>query len=176
MVIAQKKKSFKQVCEFLHFAFKKRIYRKKFICREWRPELTSVPFLTIFFLTDPLKSLKTLKFQDEKKIQDCNFYFSLENSNCSGYITEKFSNGLLSYAVPIVNGWLESYEKELPGSFIHLSKFRSMAELGNYLDYLLKTTPLILNITNGERKIQLLITTKKTRNENAPCVGKWQRS
>ncbi|XP_063729461.1 4-galactosyl-N-acetylglucosaminide 3-alpha-L-fucosyltransferase FUT6-like isoform X2 [Symsagittifera roscoffensis] len=42
-------------------------------------------------------------------IKDCVFYLAFENSNCSHYITEKFSNALNGYAIPIVNGWRESY-------------------------------------------------------------------
>ncbi|XP_063726158.1 uncharacterized protein LOC134854025 isoform X2 [Symsagittifera roscoffensis] len=102
------------------------------------PRTCFSPVSDHIFSHGSFKISKNPQISRREKIQDCKFYFSLENSNCSGYITEKFSNALLSYAVPIVNGWLDSYEKELPGSFIHVSKFRSMAELGNYLDYLLK--------------------------------------
>ena len=74
----------------------------------------------------------------QEVIEGCKFYFSFENSNCSGYISEKFSNAIQSFAIPIVNGWWESYKELLPGSFIHVRQFKTMSELGKYLDYLLK--------------------------------------
>ncbi len=49
-------------------------------------------------------------------IKHCVFYLALENSNCSGYVTEKFSNALTSYAIPVVNGWPRSYQNLVPGS------------------------------------------------------------
>ncbi|XP_075265020.1 3-galactosyl-N-acetylglucosaminide 4-alpha-L-fucosyltransferase FUT3-like [Convolutriloba macropyga] len=71
-------------------------------------------------------------------MRDCKFYFSFENSNCSGYITEKFNNPLQTYAVPIVNGWWASYKEQLPGSFIHAKQFPTIDELTAYLGYLLR--------------------------------------
>ena len=50
-------------------------------------------------------------------MEKCWFYLSYENSNCTDYITEKYSNALESYTIPIVNGWKESYDKRLPGKF-----------------------------------------------------------
>ena len=71
------------------------------------------------------------------EFKKCKFYFAFENSNCSDYVTEKFSNSLFYYAIPIVNGWRESYEKQLPGSFIHAADFYSPVQLGEYLSRLL---------------------------------------
>ena len=71
------------------------------------------------------------------EIPKCKFYFSFENSNCTEYITEKFSNALANYAIPIVNGWRDSYERALPGSFIHISDFANAAQLAEYLSGLL---------------------------------------
>ena len=73
-------------------------------------------------------------------INGCKFYFSFENSNCSEYVTEKFSNALMGYAVPIVNGWRHTYEQTLPHSFIHVDHFlpNDISRLASYLDYLLK--------------------------------------
>ena len=70
-------------------------------------------------------------------IKKCKFYFSFENSNCSDYITEKFPNAIINYAIPIVNGWRKSYQQKLPGSFIHVSDFASIADLTSHLRYLL---------------------------------------
>ncbi|XP_075259263.1 4-galactosyl-N-acetylglucosaminide 3-alpha-L-fucosyltransferase 9-like isoform X2 [Convolutriloba macropyga] len=69
-------------------------------------------------------------------IENCLFYLSFENANCTDYVTEKFSNPLISYAIPIVNGFKKSYEKRLPGSFIFLNDFKSGKELSDYLQYL----------------------------------------
>ena len=67
----------------------------------------------------------------------CKFYFAFENSNCSDYITEKFARSLRAYAIPIVNGWRESYEQQLPGSFIHVADFVSSVHLTEKLSRLL---------------------------------------
>ncbi|XP_075255564.1 4-galactosyl-N-acetylglucosaminide 3-alpha-L-fucosyltransferase 9-like isoform X2 [Convolutriloba macropyga] len=56
----------------------------------------------------------------------------------SDYVTEKFPNALINYAIPIVNGWRETYEENLPGSFIHVSDFKSTSDLASYLGYLLR--------------------------------------
>ena len=94
-----------------------------------------------------LRHLKPGKFIDHGSqsreetdliIEKCKFYFSFENSNCSDYVTEKFPNALINYAIPIVNGWRETYEENLPGSFIHVSDFKSTSDLASYLGYLLR--------------------------------------
>lgn len=64
------------------------------------------------------------------------FYFALENSLCTEYITEKFwRNALLYGSVPIVFGAArEDYERLAPpNSFIHLSDFDSPEKLRDYL-------------------------------------------
>ncbi|XP_075246505.1 4-galactosyl-N-acetylglucosaminide 3-alpha-L-fucosyltransferase 9-like isoform X2 [Convolutriloba macropyga] len=77
------------------------------------------------------------QFEDiRRQIDNCLFYFSFENSNCTDYITEKFSNPFLSYAIPIVNGWRGSYDKLLPGSYIHAKDFASGKELSEHMEYL----------------------------------------
>ena len=82
---------------------------------------------------------QTKKFEETtiENIKKCKFYFAFENANCSDYVTEKFSNALISYAIPIVNGWRQSYENMLPGSFIHVSDFQNSSHLVSYLTYLL---------------------------------------
>ncbi|XP_075251417.1 4-galactosyl-N-acetylglucosaminide 3-alpha-L-fucosyltransferase 9-like [Convolutriloba macropyga] len=82
----------------------------------------------------------TQKFsqQTEEEIRTCKFYFAFENSNCSDYITEKFPNALANYAVPIVNGWRDSYVQRLPGSFIHVADFEGPDRLAEYLKFLLQ--------------------------------------
>ena len=72
------------------------------------------------------------------RVRDCKFYFSFENSNCSDYITEKFPAALNAFAVPIVNGFKQSYENMLPGSFIHARDFASVKDLAAHLKYLLE--------------------------------------
>ncbi|XP_063727843.1 alpha-(1,3)-fucosyltransferase fut-6-like [Symsagittifera roscoffensis] len=72
-------------------------------------------------------------------MRDCKFYFSFENANCTGYVTEKFSNPLAVYAVPIVNGWPQSYNNFLPSSsYIHARQFGSTEKLVEHLSYLLR--------------------------------------
>ena len=71
-------------------------------------------------------------------VQSCRFYFAFENSNCTDYITEKFAGALRDFAVPIVNGWRESYERVLPGSYIFPGDFKDKREMGKYLGYLLR--------------------------------------
>ena len=76
----------------------------------------------------------------QKRIRDCKFYLAFENSNCSDYVTEKFVNALESGAIPIVNGWPQTYRDLLPGSYIHLSDFSTISQLAEYLESLLKDT------------------------------------
>ena len=78
---------------------------------------------------------KTVEYEVE--MSKCKFYFAFENSICSDYITEKFGNPLALYAIPIVNGWRESYEQILPGSFIHIGDFENNSKLAEYLSHLL---------------------------------------
>lgn len=64
------------------------------------------------------------------------FYLSLENAECSDYMTEKFwDTGLIQGAVPVVYGAKkEDYERLAPPrSFIHVSDFESIESLANYL-------------------------------------------
>ena len=74
-----------------------------------------------FSIFENPKSLNLITFlgtwtKDVRRtIDECIFYLAYENSNCTEYVTEKFSNALISYAIPIVNGFKESYEKRLPG-------------------------------------------------------------
>ncbi|XP_063717231.1 4-galactosyl-N-acetylglucosaminide 3-alpha-L-fucosyltransferase 9-like [Symsagittifera roscoffensis] len=75
----------------------------------------------------------------QRIIQDCKFYFALENSYCEGYISEKVYNSVEGGAIPIMNGWRESCDKQLPkGSFIHVSDFESISNLTKYIERLVK--------------------------------------
>ncbi|XP_075258479.1 4-galactosyl-N-acetylglucosaminide 3-alpha-L-fucosyltransferase FUT6-like [Convolutriloba macropyga] len=71
-------------------------------------------------------------------IKDCKFYLAFENTNCSDYVTEKFMNAIEAGAIPIVVSWWDTYEKLLPGSFIHVNKFANTSQLAEYLESLLK--------------------------------------
>ncbi|XP_071820104.1 alpha-(1,3)-fucosyltransferase 7-like [Apostichopus japonicus] len=67
------------------------------------------------------------------------FYLSLENSECEDYITEKFwDKGLRKDMVPIVYGTTrKDYEKVAPPySFIHISDYKNMSDLADYIKYL----------------------------------------
>ena len=71
-------------------------------------------------------------------IEDCKVYFALENNYCDGYVTEKFQNALMGFAIPIVNGWRSSYDELLPGSYIHVDDYKhDLSKLANHIDYLL---------------------------------------
>ena len=71
-------------------------------------------------------------------IKDCKFYFAFENTNCSDYVTEKFMNAIEVGAIPIVNGWWDTYRELLPGSYIHVNEFANTSQLAEYLESLLK--------------------------------------
>ncbi|XP_063728190.1 4-galactosyl-N-acetylglucosaminide 3-alpha-L-fucosyltransferase 9-like isoform X2 [Symsagittifera roscoffensis] len=81
----------------------------------------------------------------QNKMKDCKFYFAFENSVCEDYVTEKFVNALSGGAIPIVNGWRATYEKNLPGSFIHVSDFSSPASLAKYIEDLSKNKTAMLS-------------------------------
>lgn len=65
------------------------------------------------------------------------FYLSFENSNCKGYLTEKYwENALDRNVVPVVIAG--SYNKDvlIPGSYIDILDFPNAKALGDYLHYL----------------------------------------
>ncbi|XP_057316244.1 alpha-(1,3)-fucosyltransferase 10-like [Hydractinia symbiolongicarpus] len=67
------------------------------------------------------------------------FYLAFENSFCSDYITEKyFKNSLQRHIVPVVvsGANLTNPKIALPKSFINVFDFKSLNELGDYLNYL----------------------------------------
>ena len=72
----------------------------------------------------------------KKEIKRHKFYLSFENCFCQDYITEKYWLNALEYdLVPIVLG--ANYDGiAIPGSFIHVSKFRSIKSLADHLIYL----------------------------------------
>ncbi|XP_054748150.1 alpha-(1,3)-fucosyltransferase 7-like [Lytechinus pictus] len=64
------------------------------------------------------------------------FILALENSQCDGYVTEKFwLNGVMNGIVPIVYGGTRAAYEHIapPNSFIHIGDFSSQQELVNYL-------------------------------------------
>lgn len=65
------------------------------------------------------------------------FAITFENSNCKGYISEKFWNGLVRGSIPIVNWIPEQVPDDAPPkSYINVHDFKSMSDLAKYLDYL----------------------------------------
>lgn len=65
------------------------------------------------------------------------FYFAMESTYCSEYVTEKFfRNGLQNGLVPIVLGGGLYDEIGPPHSYINVLDFDNMESLGNYLKYL----------------------------------------
>ncbi|XP_075239868.1 4-galactosyl-N-acetylglucosaminide 3-alpha-L-fucosyltransferase 9-like isoform X2 [Convolutriloba macropyga] len=91
----------------------------------------------------------------QKIISDCKFYIAFENSICAEYITEKFVNALKVGAVPIVNGWRDSYEEVLPGGFIHTSDFKSMEHLAEHVNYLLENRTALMQYHNWRKTKQV---------------------
>lgn len=71
------------------------------------------------------------------------FFFSFESSLCKDYITQSFWRTLASPAnyIPIAIGGLSMYDYTRiapPDSFIHAYNFTSIAQLGQYLQYLME--------------------------------------
>lgn len=74
-----------------------------------------------------------------KMLSKYKFYLAFENSECNGYITEKFwHNALIYNLVPVVYGGTPAdYEKVAPpNSFIHVKNFPSLKHLAEYLKLL----------------------------------------
>ncbi|XP_055328684.1 alpha-(1,3)-fucosyltransferase C-like [Paramacrobiotus metropolitanus] len=63
------------------------------------------------------------------------FYLAFENSICQDYVTEKFTNALSNYVVPVAlgGGNMTIYP---PNSYIHVDDFPSVKALADYLQYL----------------------------------------
>ncbi|PIK39380.1 hypothetical protein BSL78_23768 [Apostichopus japonicus] len=71
-----------------------------------------------------------------EQLKQYKFYFALENSQCDGYISEKFWNALSRYdAVPIVWGARpKDYKLIAPNqSYIHVSNYKSIKSLGRFI-------------------------------------------
>ncbi|XP_061589405.1 alpha-(1,3)-fucosyltransferase 7-like [Cololabis saira] len=69
-------------------------------------------------------------------ISRCYFYLAFENSEAKDYITEKlWKNAYQGGAVPVVLGPPMSHYKDVapPNSFIHIDEFKSVKEMGQYL-------------------------------------------
>ncbi|KAH9489899.1 hypothetical protein Btru_056408 [Bulinus truncatus] len=83
------------------------------------------------------RSCSRVNCQD--KLSNYKFFFSLENSNCKDYITEKFWTALQRRQIPVVFGGSSSkdYAKIAPpNSFIHAKDFKDVKSLVDYLYYL----------------------------------------
>ena len=91
----------------------------------------------------------------QQRIRDCKFYFAFDNSNCSDFVTEKFSNALEAGAIPIVNGWRDSYEQKVPGSFIHVSDFENLTNLTQRLAYLLENEDAFMDYHKWRLKFRI---------------------
>ncbi|XP_075257198.1 4-galactosyl-N-acetylglucosaminide 3-alpha-L-fucosyltransferase 9-like isoform X2 [Convolutriloba macropyga] len=87
-------------------------------------------------------------FGDEYRqdiIKECKVYFAFENSLCLDYVTEKFSNAIMTHTIPVVTGFKSSYERKMPGSFIHVNDFQNLSSLGAHLNELVKDEDKLLN-------------------------------
>ncbi|XP_012559820.1 glycoprotein 3-alpha-L-fucosyltransferase A [Hydra vulgaris] len=73
----------------------------------------------------------------ELELRQYKFYLSFENSFCEDYVTEKyFKYGLQYGLLPIVMGAKYDDMNSISGSYIDVSKFSSIKELGDYINYL----------------------------------------
>eukprot|EP00794_Sanderia_malayensis_P005936 gene5936-6623_t len=74
------------------------------------------------------------------EISKYKFYLTFENDFCHDYVTEKYWERIMQESVPVVMGTVYDDDDErklvIPGSFIDASKFSSIKELGDYLNYL----------------------------------------
>ena len=74
----------------------------------------------------------------QKRIRDCKFYISFEHCNCSSFVTEKFANPLEAGAIPIVNGYKDVYEEQVPRASIIDSDFPSAEHMVKHMLLLLE--------------------------------------
>jgi len=72
-----------------------------------------------------------------KELTQYKFYLSFENSFCQDYVTEKYYKfGLMYGLVPIVMGTKYDHMNSIPGSYIDVTDFSSIEELGSYINFL----------------------------------------
>lgn len=82
--------------------------------------------------------LPCTRWCDSSTLKNYKFYLAFENGICTDYITEKYWRYLEMGLVPVVLGGADYGDPRLaiPNSYIDASKFKSVKELANYLDYL----------------------------------------
>lgn len=68
--------------------------------------------------------------------QNYKFYLSFENSFCKDYVTEKLFNILQKNVVPIVYGAVDYDVIAPPHSVIDVTKFKTVKDLVEYLEFL----------------------------------------
>lgn len=89
--------------------------------------------------------------------QQYKFYLSFENSLCSEYITEKFSNALKYNIVPIVYGGGDYSTVAPPGSYINALDFATPKALAEYLLLLHKNPKLYLKYFQWKKKFEVKV-------------------
>ena len=99
----------------------------------------------------------------------CKLYFAFENSNCSDYVTEKFARSLRAFAIPVVNGWRESYEQQLAGSFIHAADFVNPVHLTEKLSRILANKTEMLAYQKWRLKCEVLTGSHLSMFNSLPC-------
>ena len=71
------------------------------------------------------------------KLSRYKFYLAFENSLCEDYITEKYwEHGLENGLVPIVLGGANYRNLAIPGSYVDVQKFKTVAQVAEYIKYL----------------------------------------
>ena len=99
-------------------------------------------------------------------IKQCKVYFALENSICTDYISEKFSNALMTFSVPLVLGFRSSYDRKMPGSFIHLNDFKNISMLAEHLHDLVESKDRLLKYHEWRKEFYI---SDAKRNESFEC-------
>ncbi|KAJ8047100.1 Glycoprotein 3-alpha-L-fucosyltransferase A [Holothuria leucospilota] len=104
------------------------------------PRLRFVHTLKKYVNVDIYGKCGTLKCNESEGCVDLlkqyKFHLTLENSQCEGYITEKFWNALELYeSIPLAWGARTADYRKVapPGSFVHVSWFKSIKTLAGFI-------------------------------------------
>ncbi|GAV02281.1 hypothetical protein RvY_12870 [Ramazzottius varieornatus] len=99
-------------------------------------ELQKYIQIDVYGKCGPLKCPRTSEASCNAMLRtDYKFYLAFENSICEDYVTEKFTNALANFVVPIAfNGANMTIFPS--NSFINLEDYSSTEELAEYLKYL----------------------------------------
>jgi hypothetical protein len=96
-----------------------------------------------------LKSHKCFKEYSKEYM----FYLAFENSNCKGYITEKFYRTIKHPIVPVVMGGdtYSIHSRPPPSSYIDVNNFKTVKDLADYLTMLSKNESAYMEYFNWKK-------------------------